>query len=441
MERIDYYNLAEEKTMISKVKKLFFIATIFLIFMCGSSSAATITVPSDYPTIQIAIDNAAAGDTVLVLEGTYGEDITMRDEIDLIGEEHKLVTIIGTVATADNTELRGFTIQGGADEPVINVSSINTLIEKCVVKSLDAGTGSTGLGIMVNRPSGFADFNLDGTVNDYDLALLLSSFGMTGMTFFQGDANNDGTVNDYDLALLLSSFGMTYEIPIRNTVIHVGNHTGYDRGVYLNQAGPVLIESNTIHVDANPDAVHSEDTACIYSKNGSSYTLRNNILTLNDTALNAINSNSDTIEVVYNCILGKISPLTLRHKGTIFASPGYKDLANGDFHLAMAVDNKYRSPTITLDSGDPLSDFSGEIQYKNKAIDLGAYGNTRDTVITTFAGDFNLDGIVDGCDLSLLLTNWRRSGMSYFQGDATGDGIVNGNDLSILLANFRRSYF
>jgi hypothetical protein len=44
-------------------------------------------------------------------------------------------------------------------------------------------------------------------------------------------------------------------------------------------------------------------------------------------------------------------------------------------------------------------------------------------------GDINLDGIVGGADLGLLLGNWGFSGT----GDLNGDGIVTGADLGLLL--------
>ena len=45
------------------------------------AAAAIIHVPADQPTIQTAIDQAVAGDTVLVAPGTYFENITMKSGV------------------------------------------------------------------------------------------------------------------------------------------------------------------------------------------------------------------------------------------------------------------------------------------------------------------------------------------------------------------------
>jgi len=49
-------------------------------------------------------------------------------------------------------------------------------------------------------------------------------------------------------------------------------------------------------------------------------------------------------------------------------------------------------------------------------------------------GDFNLDGVVDGADLSVLLALWGLKGSKL--GDLTGDGLVDGADLAVLLGNW-----
>jgi hypothetical protein len=104
-------------------------------FFPARAEPKTITVPDDYPTIQAAIDNAGAGDTIYVKKGTYYHDgplgqridgITIDKPISLIGEDSK-TTILkpnytsinrlrsGIHVTADDVTISGFTIDGTAE--------------------------------------------------------------------------------------------------------------------------------------------------------------------------------------------------------------------------------------------------------------------------------------------------------------------------------------
>jgi hypothetical protein len=61
------------------------------------------------------------------------------------------------------------------------------------------------------------------------------------------------------------------------------------------------------------------------------------------------------------------------------------------------------------------------------------------TLPKALAGDANLDGIVNIDDLSKVLTNYDRTGMTWSDGDFTGDGTVNISDLSNVLTNYDRT--
>jgi hypothetical protein len=47
-------------------------------------------------------------------------------------------------------------------------------------------------------------------------------------------------------------------------------------------------------------------------------------------------------------------------------------------------------------------------------------------------GDLNLDSVVNGLDLGILLGSWDQRGVA----DINEDGVVNGLDLGILLGNW-----
>jgi hypothetical protein len=51
-------------------------------------------------------------------------------------------------------------------------------------------------------------------------------------------------------------------------------------------------------------------------------------------------------------------------------------------------------------------------------------------------GDLNLDGVIDGNDLGLLLALWGELAPPI--GDLNGDGVVDANDLGELLSGWAR---
>jgi pectin methylesterase-like acyl-CoA thioesterase len=66
-------------------------AQLFVLALFGldttAAVGATLLVPEDFPTIQAAVDAAAADDAVLVAPGTYTENVTLRANIEVRGSE------------------------------------------------------------------------------------------------------------------------------------------------------------------------------------------------------------------------------------------------------------------------------------------------------------------------------------------------------------------
>jgi parallel beta-helix repeat protein len=75
--------------------------------------ADVIHVPGDFPTIQEAVYNASAGDTILVDEGTYYEHIIVNKSLTILGENPETTIVDGTSnGTIFKLEGKSITISG-----------------------------------------------------------------------------------------------------------------------------------------------------------------------------------------------------------------------------------------------------------------------------------------------------------------------------------------
>jgi len=109
-----------------------------------------IKVPTDYPTIQQAINAATIGTTILVSNGTYFEQLTVNKTVSLIGED-KSTTIINAnnsntalLITANDVSIRGFTIENATSYALyFNYSSFNKICDNIIKNN--------GYGIYLNN--------------------------------------------------------------------------------------------------------------------------------------------------------------------------------------------------------------------------------------------------------------------------------------------------
>ncbi len=175
------------KTLALLVVLLFVTSLILFQPLTVKAQARTLVVPDQYPTIQSAIDNASAGDTVYVTAGNYttipepyglsADSLFIDKSISLIGENSH-DTIINTNQTqtwdngiyinANNVTISGFTIIGDANVVVTNNGSTvsnniikltddNTAIDACggIISSntINGVGGSDSVGIGTENPN------------------------------------------------------------------------------------------------------------------------------------------------------------------------------------------------------------------------------------------------------------------------------------------------
>ncbi len=114
-----------------------------------SASATIINVPDDYPTIQGGIDACNPGDTVMVANDIYYENVTIQMPISLIGESRENTIIDGSgggdvvLIQADEVNVKTLTIRNsgtGFEDAGIEISfADNCIIESCTLHDNNSG--------------------------------------------------------------------------------------------------------------------------------------------------------------------------------------------------------------------------------------------------------------------------------------------------------------
>jgi parallel beta helix pectate lyase-like protein len=137
--------------------------SLFALLCAAGSDARTWHVApdgtGDAPTIQAAIDSAAAGDTILVARGTYSENLTLAEPLNLLSRDGPETTIIdggqrGRVLTiphgdGDGPLIAGFTLRNGQSPDQgggVWIGRSGTTLRGNVIENNVAGTFDFGEG-------------------------------------------------------------------------------------------------------------------------------------------------------------------------------------------------------------------------------------------------------------------------------------------------------
>ncbi len=129
-------------------------------FISAAAQANPLLVPTDYSTIQAAIDAASAGDTVLVSPGTYPENLDFKGkaitvasaagpQVTLIDGGHVGAVVNFSSGEGPDSVIKGFTIQHGFSNwgSGISLNATSPTIISNVIQFNDEVVGYWGAGI------------------------------------------------------------------------------------------------------------------------------------------------------------------------------------------------------------------------------------------------------------------------------------------------------
>ena len=135
------------KTALTSFTLLCLLSTVFLMGCKISVEASPdiIYVPTNYLTIQEAINAANPGDSIFVYSGTYYENVVVNKTVLLVGEDGHSTIIDGggtdnvIDVTADNVNINGFTIQNSgstdSDSGIYVISSSNNISHNTITNN------------------------------------------------------------------------------------------------------------------------------------------------------------------------------------------------------------------------------------------------------------------------------------------------------------------
>jgi nitrous oxidase accessory protein NosD len=258
---------------------------LILVFLLASSITTplpvkaepkTIVVPDDYPTIQAAISNASAGDTVYVKKGTYyapyDQVIVIEKSLSLIGEDPENTIIDGIdkgeysmghyvmawdaiTICASNVTIRGFTIKNcntaiSVDEhsfPVGIKIIGNNILNNHIPITIWSGSDFLISGNNIaDNDAGVGNWASNGVISDNNITGL-GVWGCQNVTIKENNISGYGLYAD-GLSLLDSDyiyvyennitdnleFGIRFERGCNNTEVYNNNVIRNEVGVFLN---------------------------------------------------------------------------------------------------------------------------------------------------------------------------------------------------------------
>jgi len=407
---------------------LFLTALAFI--SCGTASVTTIYVPDTYTTIQWAVDNATAGDTIIVRDATYTENVDVNKRLTIHSENGAANCIVSATNTGDHVfevtanyvNISGFTIIGATNNSKAGVYIDS--VGHCNIS--DNIVSNNFFGIYLENSSSNKVTNNNANMNKQANILMYSSCGNNMLT------NNTASYGSTGIYIMLDS---CYNTITNNTA------SENEYGIYMfsscnNNLTGNIANSNTGEYGGISLVSAANDntlTSNIVSNN-SQYGIylfysRDNNLTSNNVNLNSdygiyLNASSDNL--IYNNYFNN-------------TNNSFDDGTNIWNTINTTGPNVVGGPFI---GGNYWSDYTGIDNNCNGFGDT-AYnvpgGTNKDHLpLVPMCGDLDCNCIVNIMDVRLLLNHVNNpDGYPVYSwaGDVDGSGGIDNTDVHRLLTH------
>jgi len=309
-----------------KVVFTVFVSFLILTAFASVSEAKTIYVPDDYAKIQWAVDNASDGDTIIVRDGTYYENVFVNKKLTIKSENGSENCIVNGrdsdvfTLEADGIRIEGFTITGGRCGIYIR-SNNNKIINNNISSNNNGGIW------LENSNNNSISGNIISSNNWYGLYLWYSNKTMIRKNEFinngffveysYGNIVEDNKVNGKPLVYLeggseefIDNTGQVILVKCKNITIMNSELTNTDVGIELwqsdnclisnnnissnNRYGIFLYDSNNNYISNNNISLNNYDGILLWNSNNNIIS-KNNISSNNDNGILLEDSNNSNI--------------------------------------------------------------------------------------------------------------------------------------------------